>query len=95
MPDESGNYGKFLGVGSVLWGTTIVVPYFDWFSITMCNRVVGKSEGWKPPLSSNTLLFQNKHFPCGGKIACGQVIEIHAACHLLTEFVTTIPVNRF
>ena len=28
MPNESGNYSKLLGIGSVLWGTTIVVPYF-------------------------------------------------------------------
>ena len=47
MPDESGNYSKFLGIGSVLWGTTIVVPHFYWFSIAMCNRVVGKLEGRK------------------------------------------------
>ena len=47
MPDESGNYSKFLGIGSVLWGITIVVPYFYWFSIAMCNRVVGKLEGRK------------------------------------------------
>ena len=45
-------------------------------------------------LSGYAFLLDNQHFPGGGIITCGQVIEVHTACHLFTQSVSAIPVDR-
>ena len=50
---------------------------------------------WIPYKEYELLLLENRHLPRGGKFACGQMIEIDTARHLLTELVPSIPIDCF
>lgn len=38
-------------------------------------------------------LLEDYHLSCAGIIACGQAVEVNAACYGLTQFVLSVPVD--